>query len=135
MKFIKISQVELLRIKELYEGVMSHACHGLFFREGSVLGKDIVNAALKDKTSYFQNVETLLKARGWCDEAKFEEGAVYIKGSIEAGTKSDLPTCHRLRGIIREVYEGYYGGKVHCVETECESQGKPQCMFKTERLL
>ena len=53
MRYVKLNQSELHRVKELYEGVMSHACHGLFFKEGSVLGADMADEALKDRAKYF----------------------------------------------------------------------------------
>ena len=37
MKFVKLSQSEFEEIRKLYEGVMSQACYGLFFREGMIL--------------------------------------------------------------------------------------------------
>ena len=47
MRYVKLNQSELHKIKELYEGVMSHACHGLFFKEGSVIGSDMAAEALR----------------------------------------------------------------------------------------
>lgn len=133
MKFVRISQAELVKIKELYEGVMSHACHGLFFREGAIFGTEIANEAMKDKGNYFQIVAMLIKNRGWVDNITFKDNEVIVNGSIEV-TPSEIPTCHRLRGLIRQVYESYYNTKVHCVEVECESTGKDKCVFKIESI-
>jgi len=133
MKFVRISQAELVKIKELYEGVMSHACHGLFFREGAIFGTEIANEAMKDRGNYFQIVAMLIKNRGWVDNITFKDNEVIVNGSIEV-TPSEIPTCHRLRGLICQVYESYYNTKVHCVEVECESTGKDKCVFKIESI-
>ena len=52
-----------------------------------------------------------------------------VKGSIEA-SRGDQPTCHRLRGILRKLYEVYMDKKIYCQEVECESTGKDRCVFK-----
>ena len=52
LRYVKINQDELHKIKDLYEGVMSHACHGLFFKEGSVIGADMAEDALKDRSKF-----------------------------------------------------------------------------------
>jgi hypothetical protein len=46
MKFVKLSQSEYEAIRKLYEGVMSQACYGLFFREGMILGDEVSKIAL-----------------------------------------------------------------------------------------
>ncbi|EQD78265.1 V4R domain protein, partial [mine drainage metagenome] len=103
MRQVKLDQEELHQIKELYEAVMSHACHGLFFKEGSVLGAPMAEAALRDRAHYFERVAADLKERGWVEEVTFSDHEVIVKGSIEVAP-SDIPTCHRLRGILREFY-------------------------------
>jgi len=133
VRFLKVSQSEMIRIRDLYESVMSHACHGLFFREGSVFGEEIVRIAQQDRLKYFETSKNLLKARGWVDEVDFEEEAATVKGGIEV-SKSANTTCHRLRGILRNIYEGHHNAKVHCVEVECESTGAPKCSFRIERI-
>lgn len=131
MKFVKISQAELEKIRELYEGVMSHACHGLFFREGSVLGAEIASLADQNRRTFFETAEKLLIARGWVEKVVFKENSVTTNGSIEV-SKGETVTCHRLRGILRQLYETYYKSRVHCVEVECESTGSDKCLFKIE---
>jgi predicted hydrocarbon binding protein len=75
----------------------------------------------------------LIKARGWADEITFGENSAEAHGSIEV-CKSEMATCHRIRGIIRNLYEAHLNTKVHCVEVECESTGAPRCLFKVERV-
>lgn len=133
MRWVKISQAELSKIKELYEGVMSHACHGLFFREGSVLGADLAEQGLKTPDRYFPAVADILKERGWVEDIQFQDRTVTVKGSVEVG-QSDIPTCHRLRGILREVYERQRGARVSCTEEECASLGKDSCRFRVEEM-
>ena len=133
MRYVKLNQSELHRVKELYEGVMSHACHGLFFKEGSVVGADMAEDALKDRGKYFQRAAEILKERGWIEEIHFKDGEVTVKGSIEVSS-SDIPTCHRLRGILREFYERFKGSRVKCTEEMCASSGSPECHFRIEEM-
>jgi predicted hydrocarbon binding protein len=133
MRTVKLNQSELHKIKELYEGVMSHACHGLFFKEGSVIGHDMAVEALKDRAHYFQRAGEMLKERGWIEDAVFKDGEVIVKGSIEV-SPSDIPTCHRLRGILREFYERFKGTRVKCTEEACASVGQAECRFRIEEM-
>ncbi len=134
MRFVKISQTELQDIKNLYEGVMSQACHGLFFREGAVLGKEIADISSKNRDNYFSTASRLLKARGWVEEIKFEEEKATAKGSFEVIEGAGNPTCHRLRGIVREIYENYLHTKVQCTEEKCISQGNENCIFEIKKM-
>lgn len=131
MRYVKLNQSELHKINELYEGVMSHACHGLFFREGSVVGADMAEEALKDRAKFHQRAAEILKERGWIEEIAFKDGEVVVKGSVEV-VASDIPTCHRLRGILREFYERFKGSRVKCTEESCASVGSPECRFRIE---
>jgi predicted hydrocarbon binding protein len=133
MRYVKLNQDELHKVNELYEGVMSHACHGLFFKEGSVVGSDMAEDALKDRSRYFQRAAEILKERGWIEEIKFTDGEVLVKGSIEVAP-SDIPTCHRLRGILREFYERFKGSRVKCTEDACASTGSSECKFRIEEM-
>ena len=133
MRYVKLNQQELHKIKDLYEGVMSHACHGLFFKEGSVIGSGMAEEALKDRAHYYDRLAHLLKERGWVEEVAFAEHEVVAKGSIEVAP-SDIPTCHRLRGMLREFYERFKGGRVKCTEEVCASQNQPECRFRIEEM-
>jgi len=133
LRYVKIDQGELRQIKELYEGVMSHACHGLFFKEGSVIGTDMAEEALKDRAHFFERASHILVERGWVEEIRFSEHEVVAKGSIEV-SPSDIPTCHRLRGILREFYERFKGGRVKCTEEACTSTGQKECRFHVEEV-
>jgi predicted hydrocarbon binding protein len=133
MRYVKLNQSDLHRIQELYEGVMSHACHGLFFKEGSVIGSDMAQEALKDRPHFYDRAGQALKERGWIEEVAFSDTEVIVKGSIEV-SPSDIPTCHRLRGILREFYERFKGGRVKCTEEMCASTGNAECRFRIEEL-
>lgn len=133
MRYVKLTPDELHKIKELYEGVMSHACHGLFFKEGSVVGSDMAADALKDRPHFQERAAAILKERGWIEEITFKDGEVLVKGSIEV-SPSDIPTCHRLRGILREFYERFKGSRVKCTEEACASVGEPACRFRIEEM-
>ncbi len=133
MRSVKFDQAELRQIKDLYEGVMSHACHGLFFKEGSVIGSAMAEEALKDKAHYYDRVAQQLVERGWVEEITFADREIIAKGSIEV-SPSDIPTCHRLRGMLREFYERFKGGRVKCTEEMCASTGNADCRFRIEEL-
>jgi predicted hydrocarbon binding protein len=133
MRFVRLSQEELHQIRDLYEGVMSHACHGLFFKEGSVVSSDMVAQALADRAHYFAKASEVLKERGWVEEIQFKDNEVVAKGSIEVAP-SDSPSCHRLRGILREFYERFKGTRVKCTEESCASVGQPECRFRIEEM-
>jgi len=133
MKFVKLSQSEFEEIRKLYEGVMSQACYGLFFREGMILGEEIAKIALQEPEKYFEICGNLLRARGWVDNVVFQESTAVAEGSIEATqTANGAATCHRLRGIVRKIYEAQQHRKMHCEEIECVSKGDKHCVFKVE---
>lgn len=133
MKFVKLSQSEFEEIRKLYEGVMSQACYGLFFREGMILGEEMSKIAMQEPEKYFEICANLLRARGWVDNIVFEESTAVAEGSIEASSQTDgSATCHRLRGIVRKVYEAQMHRRLHCEEIECISRGDKRCVFKVE---
>lgn len=133
MKFVKLSQSEFEEIRKLYEGVMSQACYGLFFREGMILGEEMSKIAMQEPEKYFEICANLLRARGWVDNIVFEESTAVAEGSIEgSSTANGAATCHRLRGIVRKVYEAQMHRRLHCQEIECMSRGDKRCVFKVE---
>jgi predicted hydrocarbon binding protein len=134
MNFVKYSQSEFEEIRRLYEGVMAQACHGLFFREGMILGEEISKIALQEPEKYFEICANLLRAKGWVDNVVFQENSAVVEGSFEVSSSSQDATCHRLRGMIRKVYEGQLRKRVHCEEVECSSRGDKQCVFRIELL-
>ena len=131
MKFVKLSQTEFEQIRKLYEGVMSQACYGLFFREGMILGEEMARIASQEPEKYYEICANLLRARGWVDNIVFQESTAVAEGSIESG-EAEGPTCHRLRGIIRKIYEAQAHRRLHCDEIECVSKGDKHCVFKVE---
>lgn len=132
MKFVKISEEELARVRQLYESIMSYACHGLFFREGYLYGEEIVFLAKRGDDGFLESASGLVKARGWADSVDLHENEAIVKGSIELKPNSDTETCHRLRGMITRVFEEHTGRKVRCIETSCQSMGKSSCVFLVE---
>jgi len=131
MKFVKLSQAEFEEIRKLYEGVMSQACYGLFFREGMILGEEMAKIASQEPEKYFEICANLLRARGWVDNVVFQESTAVAEGSIESG-QAEGATCHRLRGIVRKIYEAQAHRRLHCEEIECVSKGDKHCVFKVE---
>ena len=127
MKEIKLGKEELIRIKEVYRGIMSYASIGLFFRSGEIIGEIISRDVPRD--NYFEKIGEILKDKGWVDEIEFTKESVKVHGSAEVH-ESSSPTCHMLRGIIRKVYEKYYETIIEVEEEKCESKGDPYCLFK-----
>ena len=132
VRLVKISQEDLQKVQELYLSVMSKACHGLFFREGFVYGGSIAEAAIEDRGRFFELATNELTEKGWVESITFNEKTVTANGSIESYISSDEPSCHRLRGIIRKLYEVYTTERVFCSEASCVSKGDPQCVFTLE---
>jgi len=135
MRHVQLSQDDLRNIRELYEGVISNASHGLFFKEGSIIGIGIANMAIQDRATYFDTCRKLLVEKDWVKDIKFSEKQVEVQGSIESvpGAPEDdkkQKTCHRLRGIIRKIYETFLNQKVYCKETECASVTNSRCVFE-----
>ncbi len=133
MRHVKISKKELANIAKLYESVMSNACHGLFLREGSAYGAEIGEQAMQDKDNFWEIVKNELVDRGWVEDVEFKGDTITVKGSIEAH-KNEEPTCHRLRGILRHLYESHRNEKLFVAEKKCESLGDKACIFKIEPL-
>lgn len=132
MKFVKISQDELTKVRQLYESIISYACHGLFYREGVLFGAKIAEIAKNSKDEYFSVVAAILEARGWVDSVDFEDGRATVKGSVEVKPDSETETCHRIRGIISSIYGEHLGKQIRLVESDCESLGSDNCVFIIE---
>jgi predicted hydrocarbon binding protein len=131
MRYAKISKDEFIKMRKLYESVMSNACNGLFFSEGRVYGEEIEAIAQKDKDHFFASATKELIDRGWIEDITFDGDNITVKGSIEV-VESDQPTCHRLRGILRHLYEVYRNERGYCVEKKCQSIGDDSCIFLIE---
>ena len=134
MKFVKLSQTEYEEIRKLYEGVMSQACYGLFFREGMILGEDIAKIAMQEPAlveTRQGDIVALMRTANAGDH-------LYMTRSADDGVTwappSDIPTCHRLRGIVRKVYETRGHRRLHCEEIECMGRGDKHCVFKIESI-
>lgn len=130
MRFVRISQRELEKVRYLYESVMSQASHGLFYREGETLGKEIADMASEDDGNFIETAARLIKGRGWVEEIAFTGDTVIAKGSIEAVESGGEETCHRLRGIIHAVMERAQDKKLICLEVLCKSKGDSYCEFQ-----
>ena len=133
MRFIRISQRELADIRQLYESVMSKASHGLFYREGESLGKQISDMASEDMDKYLETAGRLIKGRGWVEDITFNGSSVKAIGSIEA-TEASEPTCHKLRGMIHSVMGRVSERKFICLEEKCISMGDQYCEFKVREM-
>ncbi len=131
MRFVKISQPEMEAVRQLYESVMSYACHGLFFREGLSLGAEVAAMAAKGE-DFFDACRRILIARGWAEDITFGEKEVKVAGSIEATDEVGSVTCHRLKGILSRVLESDGRRRVSLTETKCVSKGGSACVFKVE---
>jgi len=131
MRFVKISQTEVSSILRLYEGVMSYACHGLFFREGEALADQLAELC-KGSGDLFDGARKILIARGWVEDVVFADGEIRVKGSIEADKENDSASCHRLRGILSRLCSIRGEKNARLEEVECASTGNAECVFKRE---
>lgn len=132
---VRISVRDMTKIRVMYENIMSYASHGLFVREGEIIGAGIAEEAmLSGKENYFERVGGILKQRGWVGEIVFGEDEVVVYGSAEAfyPTGRLECVCHRLRGIIAAIYSKYMGLRVSCHEVDCASINGEKCVFKIE---
>ncbi len=132
MKFVKISQKELKEMAAFYQGVMATAYEGLFYREGKVIGKGILDV-VPDTENILEKAAKLIQARGWVDDVILEEDKAFAEGSVEINEESVSPTCHRLRGVIAAVYEKQTGQMVDVIESKCESLGDDHCEFDIDK--
>ena len=137
MRTVSLTSEELSEIRRLYQSVMSDAAFGLLVREGSILGQRVVDAAQASADpsqgqSFLDAAARILIELSWAHAVTFEGAQVTVVGSVEAERPSAgaVPTCHRLRGILRKLYEAQRGQKVYCKELECASAGGPRCLFE-----
>lgn len=132
MRYVRISQGEFASVRKLYESVMAYACHGLFYREGQSIADGIAEE-LAPGEDVLAGARRVLIDRGWVADVVFGKGEVRARGSIEVSPGSESETCHRLRGILARIYEVRgKGARVKVTESECESTGGSQCVFKVE---
>jgi predicted hydrocarbon binding protein len=130
---VKISKNELQKVAKLYESVMSNACNGLFFREGTAYGSEIAELAEESKENYWETAKSELIERGWVEDIGFKKNEIVVKGSIEASEAKE-PTCHRLRGILRHLFETSRNEKLFISEKKCTSMGDRACVFVIEKI-
>jgi predicted hydrocarbon binding protein len=129
MKFVRISQREMEKVKRLYESVMSNASYGLFYREGETYGKEIIEMASSDSGNFLETAGKLIKGRGWVSEIRFSAERVVAIDSFESSKGGKEATCHRLRGMVHVIMEKHLGKKLLCLEDKCVSLGDKQCEF------
>jgi predicted hydrocarbon binding protein len=128
---VKISQGEFTSVRKLYESVMSYACPGLFFREGTVLADEIAREA-EEGEDLLPAARKVLIARGWVEDVQFTDGGARVRGSIESSPGSEAETCHRLRGILSRLTEIATKARARLSEVECASTGAKECVFAQE---
>lgn len=134
MRFVKISQDEISKIRNLYEGVMSYASHGLFYREGLYLGEGITKIADRTPDEFIHVVTNVLVGRGWAEKISFESDRIIVEGSIEVTEDGmGMETCHRMRGILSKVCEIFMKQNVRVIEVKCQSLGNENCVFMIEK--
>jgi len=131
VRLVKISQQELDAVRKLYESVMSYACHGLFFREGMVLGEEITKSLALGQDPLEVGKKMVLE-RGWAEDILFTETGARVRGSIEVSQGAEMETCHRIRGLLSKLLEAKTKQRVRLTEAECVSTGGRECVFERE---
>ncbi len=129
-RFVKYRRGDISAIRRLEESFMHDAAYGLLFRAGQAIGSRVARNARPYKQQYFEAARRILVDEGWVRDIQFQDDLITATGSIEAEKGGGRNTCHMLRGIVAKVYEGYFGKLMNCTESECESAGKPKCVFK-----
>jgi predicted hydrocarbon binding protein len=129
-RFVKYRRGDISAIRRLEESFMQDAAYGLLFRSGQAIGSRVARNARPYKQQYFEAARRILVDEGWVRDIQFQNDQITASGSIETDKAAARNTCHMLRGIIAKVYEGYFGKLMNCSESECESAGKPKCVFK-----
>lgn len=57
-----------------------------------------------------------------------------VSHNFEAeGSRSVLPECHFVRGMLAGFFEEVVGAPVESNEAACEAQGSPRCEFTVRR--
>ena len=129
-RFVKYRRGDISAIRRLEESFMHDAAYGLLFRAGQAIGSRVARNARPYKQQYFEAARRILVDEGWVRDIQFQNDLITSTGSIETDKAAGGNTCHMLRGIVAKVYEGYFGKLMACSESECESAGKPRCVFK-----
>ena len=129
-RFVKYRRADIIAVRRLEESFMHDAAYGLLFREGQAIGSRVARNARPYRQQYFEAARRMLIDEGWVRDIQFQNDLITAASSIEIEKGSDRNSCHMLRGIVAKVYEGYFGKLMNCVETECESTGKPRCVLK-----
>jgi len=111
MRYVKISEADLKKTRNVYDEVLSGTASTLLFSVGHVIGKGIVKE-IKDKKDFFKKASELMKELGWVKDIVFRDRNATVTDPAE-GNK-----CDRLRGIISAVYEAYYNQPVYCTMTK-----------------
>jgi len=127
-RYLKYRKEEIQEVKNLYKSVMTFASQGLFYRTGRIMGARIARMCNKDMDCMLK----MLIDEGWATDIQFEGDKMVVKGSIEAteSDNEDEPTCHMLRGALREIYSAITGKSAYCHEVECMSTGASNCVFE-----
>ncbi|MEM3341122.1 MAG: 4-vinyl reductase [Thermoplasmata archaeon] len=130
----------MAEIKDLYEGVLSHAAYGMFFREGKIIGFSLWSTLFNDDgrpdseevpdEEFVAKVSDILVKRHIVKSISIDMRSmrIVVSGSVEV-TNSKDPTCHRLRGILSALFEKKLNKKILCHEIECRSTGAKECVF------
>ncbi len=133
MKTITITARDMKKIRELYEGIIGNASHGLFCQEGQAIAETIF-LELEGQEITMELIASKLKELGWAEDILFADEEVDIVGSPEAAYSNKTPTCHRMRGILRVIYEKKTNCSVKVVEKKCAAQGNDKCVFSVEKV-
>ena len=130
MRYVKLSEEEVLGIGKTYESILSTAAYGLLSKKGETIGKIIAESLESD--DYFDEAAEEIKNRGWVEDIEIDDNTIRVKGSIEANNENSEPSCHILKGILKNIYsQKYHFVKID--EVECVSEGKEMCVFKVTR--
>ena len=126
---VLIEKDELIEFRHMLRKMLSQATYGILYRQGWIIGKNIIKNIDVDE-KYFDKVAEILKERGWVESIDLGGEEVVVHGSIEARSENaGENVCHMLRGILASIYQKVNVREVNVIELVCEGNGGDQCVF------
>lgn len=129
---VRLTAEEVVATRELLEGVMTIAAHGILYRVGQIIGDRVVADARTRAGDFRQSAIAVLAKENWIAAARVFPQKVLVYGSVEV-REAPGPTCHILRGILQKVMLADAAGPGLVREEKCQSAGAESCEFVVQR--
>lgn len=120
---------EIIEFRKELKKILSHAAYNILYKQGWIIGKNIVKDLEVDER-YFERVAEILVDRGFVSSIQLGGEEVIAQGSVEVSSESaEENVCHMLRGIIGAVYQNVNALEVSVIELVCQANGGDKCVF------